>query len=243
MNVELNTNRSGKGGMRTWLERATKTLARDESAEIAKALEPLPRELSVLDVGCGFGRKMRLLQSLGFSNVEGVEKNTAQVKLARQDGLRVHGAEEFCQGVGQAVYDLLVMAHVIEHFPFDKLLEFLDDYLDRLRPGGWLLVVSPLMHKDFFLDFDHVKPYYPQGIKDFFGKGDEQVQSYSRHTLQLVDIRFRRSPWRLRLNRALILKRGDLLPKVCNFLLALAFRCSGKLLGHKTGWIGLYRKR
>lgn len=229
--------------MLAWLERVTKTLARDESAQIAKALESLPRDLSVLDVGCGFGRKMRLLQRLGFSNVEGVEKNTAQVDLARRDGLLVHEAAEFKQGAGKEGYDLLVMAHVIEHFPFDKLLEFLDAHLDRLRPGGWLLVVSPLMHKDFFLDFDHVKPYYPQGIKDFFGKGDEQVQSYSRHTLRLVDIRFRRSPWRLRLSRALLLKRGDLPPRVCNFLLALVFRCSGKLLGHKTGWIGLYRKR
>lgn len=229
--------------MRTWIERATKILARDESAQIAKVLQLLPRELSVLDVGCGFGRKMRLLQGLGFDNVEGVEKNLAQVESARREGLLVHAAEEFGQGAGRAVYDLLVVAHVIEHFPFDSLLEFLDAHLDRLRPGGWLLVVSPLMHKDFFLDFDHVKPYYPQGIKDFFGKGDEQVQAYSRHTLQLTDIRFRRSPWRLRLSRSLLLKRGDFVPKVWNLLLALFFRCSGKLLGQKTGWIGLYRKR
>lgn len=229
--------------MRIWLERATKTLARDESAQIAKVLQPLPRDLAVLDVGCGFGRKMRLLHKLGFSDVQGVEKNPAQVESARRDGLLVHAAGEFEQGAGRAVYDLLVMAHVIEHFPFDTLLTFLDAHLDRLRSGGWLLLVSPLMHKDFFLDFDHVKPYYPQGIKDFFGKADEQVQSYSRHRLQLVDIRFRRSPWRLRQSRALLLKRGDLPHKACNFLLALLFRCSGKLLGHKTGWIGLYRKR
>ncbi len=229
--------------MRIWLERATKSLARDESARIAKILQPLPRDLAVLDVGCGFGRKMRLLQKLGFSRLEGVEKNPAQVESARRNGLPVYEAGEFEQGAGQKTYDLLVMAHVIEHFPFDQLLKFMDAYLDRLRPGGWLLVVSPLMHKDFFLDFDHVKPYYPQGIKDFFGKDDEQVQSYSMHSLQLVDIQFRRSPWRLRLNRSLLLKRGDLVPRVWNLLLALTFRCSGKLLGHKTGWIGLYRKR
>ena len=229
--------------MRIWLERATKSLARDESARIAKILQPLPRDLAVLDVGCGFGRKMRLLQKLGFLRVEGVEKNPAQVDSAKRNGLLTYEAGEFEQGAGQSAYDLLVMAHVIEHFPFDQLLKFMDTYLDRLRPGGWLLVVSPLMHKDFFLDFDHVKPYYPQGLKDFFGKGDEQVQSYSIHSLQLVDIQFRRSPWRLRLCRSLLLKRGDLIPRVWNFLLALAFRCSGKLLGHKTGWIGLYRKR
>lgn len=229
--------------MAAWLERGTKALARDESAQIARVLAPLPRDLRVLDVGSGFGRKMRLLQRLGFSQVEGVEMNPAQVERARRDGLPVHQAEEFLRAGAPGSHDLLVMAHVIEHFSFDSLLEFMDAYLDRLRPGGWLLVVSPLLHKDFFLDLDHVKPYYPHGFKDFFGMGDEQVRTYSRHRLKLVDIRFRRSPWRMRMNRALLLKRDDLAPRLWNFLLALAFRCSGKLLGHKTGWIGLYRKR
>lgn len=229
--------------MKSWIERTTKALARDESAQIARVLSPLPRDVSVLDVGSGFGRKMRLLRELGFPTVEGVEKNLAQVERARREGLLVHDADAFRRGAGRKAYDLLVMAHVIEHFPFDGLLEFMDEYLGRLRPGGWLLVVTPLPHRDFHLDFDHVKPYCPQGIKDFFGSGDEQVQAYSRHNLKLLDIRFRRSPWRLRMNRALLLKQGDLAPRLWNLFLALAFRCSGKLLGRKTGWIGLYRKR
>lgn len=226
-----------------WLERSAKAMARDESAQIARVLTPLPRDLSVLDVGCGFGRKMRLLQTLGFSRLEGVEMNPAQVERARREGLTVHAVDEFSRGMGQELYDMLVMAHVIEHLPFDRLLEFMDVCLDRLRPGGWLLVVTPLLHPGFYLDLDHVKPYYPQGFKDFFGLDDEQVQSYSRHALKLVDIHFRRSPWRLRMSRSLLLKRNGLAPRLANFLLAVAFRCSGKLLGRKTGWIGLYRKR
>jgi len=58
-----------------------------------------------------------------------------------------------------------------------------------------------------------------------------------------VDLRFRRSPFKVKLSRALILKRGDLPVLAWNWLLALAFRASFGLVGHVTGWIGLYEKR
>jgi predicted SAM-dependent methyltransferase len=56
------------------------------------------------------------------------------------------------------------MSHVIEHFSPKDLIPFLDDYLDRLKVGGRLVIAIPLLTPYFYDDFDHVKPYHPMGI-------------------------------------------------------------------------------
>lgn len=232
--------------MSTWRERlilATKRLGRDERTKLAQVLAPLPRSARVLEIGCGFGRKLALLRTLGFASLKGVEMNPAVAAAARVEGFEVLTPEAFAAQAEPGSFDLLVLAHVIEHMDHKALLAFLDQALDNLTPNGRLLVLSPVLHRHFWLDLDHVKPYYPQGFKTFFGKGDDQVQRYSRHRLKLVDLRFRRSPFKIKLSRALILKRGDLPVLAWNWLLALAFRASFGLVGHVTGWIGLYEKR
>lgn len=232
--------------MSTWRERliaATKRLGRDERKKVARILAPVPREARVLEIGCGFGRKLALLRSLGFTDLRGVERNPAVAAAARTAGFDVVTPEAFAARTGPGSCDLLVLAHIVEHMGYEDLLAFFDQVLDNLAPGGRLLLLTPVLHRHFWLDLDHVKPYYPQGFKTFFGKGDDQVQRYSRHRLRLVDVHFRRSPFKVKLSRALLLKRGDLPVLAWNWLLALAFRASCGVVGHVTGWIGLYEKR
>jgi len=61
------------------------------------------------------------------------------------------------------------MSHIIEHFAPHDLLPFIDSYLHRLQPGGRLIICTPLLTKNFYNDFDHVKPYQPVGIGMVFG--------------------------------------------------------------------------
>ena len=230
--------------MRTPLERAAKTLSRHESAQIARVLESVPRSARVLEVGCGFGRKLDLLRRLGFTDLTGVDRNPALAKAAREAGFEAFAEADVPPTEQGGGYDLLVLAHVIEHMPPDVLVEFMNRWLAYVKPGGRVLIVTPLPHKDFHLDFDHVKPYTPQGIKDFFGKPDAQVSGYTGHGLKLLDIAFRRSPWRLRMTRAQLLKTPwAVVPRFLNLLSALAFRLSFRRIGHKTAWIGLYKLR
>jgi hypothetical protein len=138
---------------------------------------------------------------------------------------------------------VLLMAHVIEHFTPRDLLAFLDRWLERLEPGGSLVIATPLMSPHFYDDFDHVKPYHPDGLRMVFGGGGAQVQYWSRHRLELVELAFRRSPWRATLAAPLYFGGPMAWPfYFANALAALAFKLSGGLLGRKTGWIGRFRK-
>jgi SAM-dependent methyltransferase len=194
----------------------------------------------VVDVGCGYGRYLRLLAARGIE-VLGVEVNIAIVDKNNAAGLRCMTPEQF-EGSGTRAR-VLLMAHIIEHFAPRDLLTFLDRWLDRLEPRGELVIVTPLESPHFFDDFDHVKPYHPEGLQMVFGGSAAQVQYWSKHRLELVDVVFRRSPCRATLTRALY--RGGLRAwpwYLANVFAALAFRLSGGLLGRKTGWIGRFRK-
>jgi SAM-dependent methyltransferase len=194
----------------------------------------------VVDVGCGYGRYLGPLAARGIDAV-GVEVNPAIVEKNDAAGLRCMTPDQFDTSGTKA--RVLLMAHVIEHFTPRDLLAFLDRWLERLEPGGSLVIATPLMSPHFYDDFDHVKPYHPDGLRMVFGGGGAQVQYWSRHRLELVELAFRRSPWRATLAAPLYFGGPMAWPfYFANALAALAFKLSGGLLGRKTGWIGRFRK-
>jgi SAM-dependent methyltransferase len=194
----------------------------------------------ILDVGCGYGRNMRMLMKLGL-DVTGVDLNQEIVKANRLAGLKCYSREEFDASEGD--YGLILMSHVIEHFSPAELINFIDDYLDRLRPGGHLLIATPLASSNFYDDFDHIRPYQPTGLLMVFGSDNAQVQYYARNKLELLDIWFRRGYFRFNYVRArYILSPKTRMLQIIEFFGALAFRVSGGLIGRTDGWVGLFRK-
>ena len=194
----------------------------------------------VLEIGCGYGRYLRPLGERGIDAI-GIDVNPEIVRKNRDAGLKSMSPEEF-QASRQGAR-VMLMSHVIEHFSPRELVEFLDRWLDRLEDGGELVVATPLMSPHFYDDFDHVKPYHPEGLLMVFGGSAAQVQYWSRHRLELVDLVFRRSPWRATLSRAIYRGGPAAWPLyLANVLAAVAFRLTFGLLGRKTGWIGRFRK-
>ncbi len=194
----------------------------------------------VLDVGCGHGRMLALLHAAGFE-ATGVEINPKIVASVRKAGLRCLSLDELNRSDDQ--YDVLLMAHIIEHFSPDDLLRFMDAYLDRLKPGGRLVIATPLMTEYFYDDFDHIRPYQPSGIQMVFGEGTPQVQYSSRNKLTLQELWFRRSPKRISYARARYLPtRGSWALLALDFLASAAFLLSARLFGTVNGWVGVFEK-
>lgn len=194
----------------------------------------------VLDVGCGYGRNMKVLAARGF-DVSGVDANEEIVAINQKAGLHCLTIDEFNRS--DRKFDLLLMSHVIEHFPPTELVAFMDSYLDRLRPGGHLLIATPLSSSNFYDDFDHVRPYQPIGLLMVFGGENAQVQYYARNRLELCDIWFRRSPLRGSHFRARYIRSpATRLLQAFELGGALAFRASFGLIGRTDGWVGLFRK-
>lgn len=194
----------------------------------------------VLDIGCGYGRTLDALRSTGI-DAFGVDVNSEIVASNNRQGFKCFTPDKFVEQSVMA--DVLIMSHVIEHFAPGDLMAFMERYLDYLRPGGCLLVVTPLLTDRFFDDFDHVKPYQPVGFAMVFGGDVAQVQYYGRHRLKLVDLRFRRSPFAIAFARGLYVRSWtSRWVQLANLFGAIVFRLTGGLIGRTTGWIGLYRK-
>jgi len=196
---------------------------------------------SVLDIGCGYGRYLKLLQDTGY-DVLGVEENEDIVSDNHEHGLNCMSVKAFSQT--DAKFDLILMSHIIEHFPPESLKDFMDDYLDRLKVGGRLIIATPLMSQYFYDDFDHVKPYQPIGIMMVFGSDDAQVQYYSRNKLELKDIWFRKSFYRFSHVRSKYKGRGIAarLYQLFHLLSASLLYLSRGRIGKVDGWIGVFEK-
>jgi hypothetical protein len=135
------------------------------------------------------------------------------------------------------------MSHFIEHFTPRELLAVMDDYLDRLRVGGRLVIATPLMSDYFYDDFDHVKPYQPAGIREVFEDDGAQVQYRSRNRLALRELWYRRSPKRISHARARHLGgAANRLLFALDVLASIAYLATGRLFGTVNGWVGVYEK-
>ncbi|WP_027722597.1 class I SAM-dependent methyltransferase [Maridesulfovibrio zosterae] len=227
--------------LRKMMRKITKCFSQHEMLQWEKILSPLDRNMRIIEVGCGRGTKTDFLISHGFNNILGVEKNEFQVQECCKRGLDVVTLESFSANYSNEKFDFLILSHIIEHFCFEDLIDFIDGYLKYLKPGGLLLIATPMLHPHFWLDLDHQKPYYPQGIKNFYSGSGEQVGFTSNYRLKLKDIRFRKSPLRIKNDRNLLLKKNDFPMLSFNLLCAAVFKGSFNFIGYKTGWLGLYK--
>lgn len=215
---------------------------RNEEKKVLEIIESLnlSKNQVILDVGTGRGRYIKLLGHASDANIIGIEINKELIEQSKEAGLNVISIEEFEMLDNQ--YDVILMSHIIEHFNPVDLLAFIDTYLDKLRKGGVLIIATPLHSSYFYDDFDHVRPYRPTGIQLVFGSHKKQVQYYSRNKLELIDIWFRKAPYRLVNYAGLYLHKYSRLPTLFNVILAILFRLTYGFIGQKNGWIGVYRK-
>jgi len=215
------------------------------SSEDKKLLSFLRKHVEkndVLDVGCGYGRILRLLETQNY-NALGVEINPEIVDTCNRDGLHCVTVDDFFNGNNaQKKWDTIVMFHVIEHLEPEKCFEFMDQYLDFLKPGGLLVIATPLLTPYFYEDFDHIKPYLPLGIQMVFGEKSAQVQFRSRNKIELIDLWYKKYFYRLTNQRFLYIQKYRWIVAITNIISALIFKVSFGFLGKKDGWMGVFRK-
>lgn len=122
----------------------------------------------VVDLGCGRGEMLDLLGKAGVS-ARGVDSDPGMVRRCRAKGHDVteQDALEYLAAQPDGSIEALFSAQMIEHLPYEKLLEFLELANLKLKPGGLLIseTVNPhsiVAMKSFWLDLSHQKPIYPE---------------------------------------------------------------------------------
>jgi len=136
-----------------------------------RALLPAPAAGPVVDIGCGRGELVRLLQADGF-DAEGIDISPEQAALARAAGVsRVHhGAFRVILATHPAHYAANTATDLLEHLTKPEVLQTFDDVGAALAPGGVFIgrvpnAVSPLGGHIRNGDFTHQTSFTARSIR------------------------------------------------------------------------------
>lgn len=141
---------------------------------------PSDRTTPVLDMGCGPGFFLWMLDRLGYTDLTGVDLSPEQVALARQWCPRaaiIQGDVRDVLAQNPGRFGLIAGFDIIEHFTKDEILPLLTLIVQALRPGGRLILQtpnaeSPWMGTVAYGDFTHEWFFTPRALMDLlYGVG------------------------------------------------------------------------
>jgi SAM-dependent methyltransferase len=126
----------------------------------------------VLDVGCGRGEFIELLNAQGIP-ARGIDLNHEMAESCRARGLNVVEADAvgYLRSIDDSSLGGVFAAQVVEHLEPSYLLRFLDLAFAKLRPGGTLVLetLNPACWTAFFesyiRDITHRWPLHPETLK------------------------------------------------------------------------------
>jgi SAM-dependent methyltransferase len=133
---------------------------------------PADHHTPVLDLGCGPGNFLFLMEKLSYTNLTGVDLSGEQIEMARQWCPRstlIHGdVKEFLAG-HPGKFGLITGFDIIEHFAKKDILPFIRQIAKALYPGGRVILQTPnaespwgLMHR--YHDFTHEIAFDPHSL-------------------------------------------------------------------------------
>lgn len=128
--------------------------------------------MPLLDVGCGRGEWLELLSEEHF-HASGVDSNRILVEWCRDRGLKV-AQDDLINSLHQLPDKSLGAVtgfHIIEHLPIETLVEFLNQAVRVLKPGGAVIFETPNPQNvlvgscNFYFDPTHRNPLPSQVTK------------------------------------------------------------------------------
>jgi O-antigen chain-terminating methyltransferase len=126
----------------------------------------------ILDVGCGRGEWLEILKECQLQ-AYGIDCNVLMVERARSFGLDAREADLMAhlRDLPDASRSAVTAFHVVEHLGFGVLVDFLDEVLRVLIPGGMLILETPnpenlcVGANSFYNDPTHHHPLPPEPLR------------------------------------------------------------------------------
>ena len=113
--------------------------------EVIKPLD-LPKDSTILDMGCGSGYFLTAMRDLGYTNLQGITMDDKDIEECEAAGLKVSKQDMTFTELSDSELDLLFCRHCLEHSiaPALTLLEF-----NRIvKTGGHVYIELPAPDQD-----------------------------------------------------------------------------------------------
>ncbi|MDT0687450.1 class I SAM-dependent methyltransferase [Autumnicola psychrophila] len=138
------------------------TLKREPFFRIATEL--LSEESIILDIGAGDGK---FAEYCNTEDIFLIDKNINTVKKLKEKYQNVFLGQLPQLPFENEFFDVIHISHVIEHLSPDELYLTLEEMSRCCKPGGAIVVSTPLMWHGFYNDLSHVKPYNPMVLEKY----------------------------------------------------------------------------
>jgi O-antigen chain-terminating methyltransferase len=123
----------------------------------------------VLDLGCGRGEWLQLLQEHGVLG-QGIDLDEGMLEACHAQGLKAQKGDalSFLQALPSDSVIAVTAFHLVEHIGFDAIRMLVLDAHRVLKPGGLLIMETPnpenivVATKNFHMDPSHLKPLPPE---------------------------------------------------------------------------------
>lgn len=123
-------------------------------------LLPADKNMTILEVGSGFGQNLYSLKELGFVNVLGIDLSPECVAFCQKQGFNVllAGNEEKFYKEHQRQFDLVILYDVLEHYPPGEGAKLLGEIELVMKKKATLLISVPNANHPFSarLRFDDI---------------------------------------------------------------------------------------
>lgn len=195
--------------------RSSQTVIRQRLEVYRPFLKALLQDVShpkALDIGCGRGEWLQLLEEQGLQ-ARGVDLDDSMLEACHERGLKAENLDALAalQALPDDSLDLISSFHVVEHLTFDYLRTMLREAQRVLSPQGLLILETPNAENlsvgtsDFYLDPTHERPLPPPFLEflcEFSGFQRTRVLRLQEHAdlrdpqapIGLVNVLFHVSP-------------------------------------------------
>jgi len=133
-----------------------------------------------LDIGSSAGLLLQRFQQAYGCHAVGIEPGDAYREYARQQGVWMYASLEELSAAGEPVFDLISLAHVLEHLP-DPVAYLADLRARLLAPEGWLLVEVPNLYAHDSFEIAHLVSYSAATLRQTLGKAGFEVIALEQH--------------------------------------------------------------
>jgi 2-polyprenyl-3-methyl-5-hydroxy-6-metoxy-1,4-benzoquinol methylase len=134
---------------------------------------PQNSNANIVDLGCGTGTFLKVLENLGYKNIDGVDLSEAQLEIAKSE---CEISKLYCQNVfeyfksSDKKFDLITGFDFIEHLTKNEILELFETFNDNLNIGGRVILQTPNPDSPFGMayrygDFTHELAISPLSLK------------------------------------------------------------------------------